>query len=87
MRVRWTVPAATDLETIRNYLQDNFPDRMQSTLRKVYQSVQLLKTFPERGRKGRRSGTRELVLSPLPYIVAYQIANGAVEILNVWHDA
>jgi plasmid stabilization system protein ParE len=44
-------------------------------------------TMPSRGRIGRREGTRELALTPLPYIVAYRIRRDAVEILNIWHTA
>ncbi|MES1257859.1 MAG: type II toxin-antitoxin system RelE/ParE family toxin [Acidobacteriota bacterium] len=87
MRIRWTVPAADDLENIKRYLSENFPHLAQSTVRRIYESARSLKTFPSRGRNGRRSGTRELVLTPLPYIVAYRIKNETVEILNVWHNA
>jgi toxin ParE1/3/4 len=87
MRIRWTVPAADDLENIKRYLTENFPHLTQSTVLKIYESARSLKTMPSRGRNGRRSGTRELVLTPLPYIIAYRIKNETVEILNIWHDA
>jgi len=32
-----------------------------------------LVTFPHRRRPGKKQGTRELVLSSLPYIVVYQV--------------
>ncbi len=87
MRIRWTVPAADDLENIKQYLKENFPPLAQSTVSRIYESALSLKTFPSRGRNGRRTGTRELVLAPLPYIIACRIKNEAVEILNIWHDA
>src|ERR1700680_2381487 len=67
MRIRWTVPAADDLENIKNYLQQNYPQFAESTVRAIYQRIRLLKTSPNPGRPGHRSGTKELALTPLPY--------------------
>jgi toxin ParE1/3/4 len=72
MRVRWTVPAADDLESIKNYLQRNHPHFAEPTVRAIYQRIRSLKATPYRGRPGHRSGTRELPLTPLPYVVAAQ---------------
>jgi len=33
MRLRWTNPAADDLENIKNYLQQNYPDFAEPTMR------------------------------------------------------
>ena len=43
--------------------------------------------MPNRGRPGHRSGTRELLLSPLPYIVVYRVKDETVEILHIYHGA
>ena len=43
--------------------------------------------FPLRGRPGRVNGTRELVISPLPYIVVYRIRENFIEIAKVLHGA
>ena len=40
-----------------------------------------------RGRLGREEGTCELVLSRLPYIVAYRIKEQAIEVLHIFHGA
>jgi len=55
MRLRWTVPAADDLENIKHYLQWNYPDFAEPTVRTIYQRVRLLKTSPNAGRPGYRS--------------------------------
>jgi toxin ParE1/3/4 len=39
------------------------------------------------GRPGRVISTRELVVSGTPYIVAYRVREGVVEILAVIHGA
>jgi plasmid stabilization system protein ParE len=66
MRIRWTVPAADDLKSIKNYLERNYPHLAQSTVRTIYERIRSLKTANQRGRPGHRSGTRELTLTPLP---------------------
>ena len=87
MRIRWTVPAADDLTNINHYLQKHYRQFAESTVRAIYEHVRSLKTMPNRGRPGHRSDTRELVLSPLPYIVVYRVKGETVEILHVYHGA
>jgi toxin ParE1/3/4 len=87
MRIRWTVPAADDLQNIKDYLQKHHPHFAEPTVRAIYQRIRLLKTSPNSGRPGHRSGTRELPLPPLPYVVVYTIDADAVEILHIYHGA
>jgi len=44
---------------------------------------------PNQGRQGRVTGTRELALTPLPFIVVYRVREllDAIEIVNVIHGA
>jgi len=87
MRIRWTVPAADDLESIKNYLQRNHPHFAEPTVRTIYQRVRALKTAPNLGRPGHRSGTRELALTPLPYVVVYAVKAESVDVLHIYHGA
>jgi len=36
MRIRWTFPAANDLDGIKNYLQELFPHFAEPTVRTIY---------------------------------------------------
>jgi addiction module RelE/StbE family toxin len=87
MRVVWTRAALEGLETITDYvaqhnlaaalrLVDDIPERTNA----------LLADNPMIGRVGRVAGTRELVLSGTPYIVAYQVSD-QVDVLAVMHGA
>jgi toxin ParE1/3/4 len=87
MRIRWTPAAAADLEQIKHYLTEHMPELAESTVLRLYASIRSLKAMPKRGRTGRAIGTRELVLTPLPYIVVYRIKGDAVEILHLHHGA
>lgn len=87
MRIRWTVPAADDLEGIKRYLQEHYPQFAEPTVRTIYQRIRALTRSPHRGRPGHVSGTRELSLSPLPYLVVYAVTDQTVEILHIHHGA
>jgi toxin ParE1/3/4 len=43
--------------------------------------------FPQSGGAGRILGTRELVVSGLPYVVVYRVEDDTVEILRVAHTS
>jgi toxin ParE1/3/4 len=87
MRIRWTHAAGEDLQHIKEYLTEHSPQFAQSTVLELYETVLSLKTSTGRGRLGREEGTRELVLSRLPYIVAYRINEEGVEVLHIFHGA
>ena len=53
----------------------------------ITHSISRLVTFPEMGRRGRVPGTRELVITSQPYIVAYRIRGQTIDILAVLHGA
>ena len=87
MRLRWTLPAAEDLKDIKEYLAKHYPHFAEPTVRTIYQRIRSLKRSPNRGRPGHRSGTRELALTPLPYVVVYSVNAEAVQILHIYHGA
>jgi plasmid stabilization system protein ParE len=40
MRIRWTVPSADDLGSIKGYLQEHHPQFAEPTVRTIYQRIQ-----------------------------------------------
>jgi len=87
MQLRWTVSAADDLEDIAEYLFEESPQNPAQLIRKIYEAPSSLKNYPNLGRLGKKDGTRELVLAPLPYIVIYQVAGDTVFVLRILHGA
>jgi len=87
MQVRWTTAAARDLENIADYLFEKTPQNAARLIREICDAVFALNTYPNRGRPGKKSGTRELVLRSLPYIVVYQIAGDVLHIVRILHGA
>jgi addiction module RelE/StbE family toxin len=87
MQVRWTTPAAQDLEDIALYIQRDSDAAAQAVAKAPFDAANSLELLPSRGRVGRIPGTRELVVPGLPYIVLYEVADTAVQILHIYHGA
>lgn len=87
MLVRWSPEAYNDLARIVQHIREQNPTAALRVAKTIYKGVARLKTSPRRGRPGRVDGTRELVLSPLPFVVVYRVAKNAVEVARVLHGA
>ena len=86
MVLRWTEEAARDLERIAKYCFENTPDTAAELVLQLYKAPEALLIFPNRGRPG-KIGTRELVLTPLPYLIVYSVAGETVNIVRILHGA
>ncbi len=87
MQVKWLRTAAQNLDDETNYLAKENPKIAKAFFSYVVKSVNQLAKFPELGRPGRVSGTRELVIQRYPYIVPYRIKDKSVEVLRVFHTS
>jgi toxin ParE1/3/4 len=87
MRLRWTPTSADDLQNISDYLHQQHPQLAQPTVRRLYAEIRELSRFPSRGRPGREPGTRELVLTGLPYVIVFRSTDQVVEILRMHHGS
>ncbi len=63
----------------------NSSDKTIRTLTAIRDAVNRLGWHPSLGRAGRVEGTRELIISNAPYIVAYRVVEDQVRILAVIH--
>ena len=73
MRLRWTTTASDDFVHVVERIRTDNPEAEHRVARIIYEAIDLLRTFPNRGRVGRAKNTRELVFPPWPYIVVYEI--------------
>jgi toxin ParE1/3/4 len=87
MIVRWSPEAAADFAAIVEYIRKQNPSAADRVANKIYDGVASLASFPRQGRVGRTKGTRELVFSPLPYVVVYRVGEEAVEVARVLHGS
>ena len=87
MELRWTEEAVTDLEHIADYLFEKTPAHAPELVRVIYNAPAALLSFPYRGRMGKKQGTRELVLAPLPYLMVYRVSGEVIHIARILHGA
>ena len=87
MKIRWTRPALADLEAIGDFIARHNPSAAKRTVIELVTSVDALRDHPNRGRPGRLTGTRELVVAGTPYLVPYRVLGDDIEILAVFHGA
>lgn len=86
-RIRWSEAAADDLDAINGYLRQHHPSYRQPTVRRLYVAARALTKYPHRGRPGRKEGTREMFVLPLPYLIVYAVQTDFVHILRIIHTS
>ncbi len=87
MEVRWSTPAADDLERIFRRIEKDNPTAAREVVETIYNGCEALKDFPHRGRPRTHGRTARTCLFPLPYIAVYHVKEYAVEISRIYHGA
>lgn len=87
MKIRWTGLAVAHLESAHDFVAAERPAAAESMIDRILSAVEALERHAELGRPGRVSGTRELVVTGTPFIVAYRLRRDAIQILAVLHGA
>ena len=87
MRRRWSRRAEDDTARIVEHIAKENPRTAINVGDTIERSISQLKSFPEMGRRGRVPGTRELVISGLPFIAIYRARASIVQIARVLHGA
>ena len=85
MEVVWLEGAVADLTEIFAFIASRDPGAAQRVAATLRRTASRLDVHPNRGRKGRVAGTRELVVPRLPFVIAYRVGAGRVEIVRVVH--
>ncbi len=87
MNVSFTPQALEDLRSIHGYIADDDPNMADRIISRIRQAIDTLAAFPQLGRQGRVSGSRELVVSGLPYTIVYSRPTAdSIDILTVVHQ-
>lgn len=85
MKVRWTPEAENDRSAVVDYIAaDNL--WAATKMDELFQSAAGLVKFPQRGKPGKISGTRELIPHE-NYRLIYEIAEETVWVLALIHTA
>ena len=87
MRIRWKDAALADLQEMAEYIAAENPAAARRVLAELRNQARALADHPYLGRAGRVAGTRELVVTKYPYVIAYEVTERAVSILAVVHTS
>lgn len=87
MKVRWTRPASADLIRVQDYIAQDNPRAAYRVVQTIRERTEQLAEHPYSGRPGRVQGTRELIGSDTPYLVAYRVQDEWVDVLAVLHGS
>jgi len=87
MKLRWLSPALAELDRVFEYISQENPKAARHVFTRIRKSTEKLRRFPESGRAGHVPGTRELLVTGLPFLVVYRVAGDTVEILRVFHTS
>ena len=85
--VKWLKLALDDIQSIAEYISKDDPEIAQSVVMAIWDATENLSYFPGRAKAGRVPETKELILTSLPYFIAFRVRNKTVEILRVIHTS
>jgi addiction module RelE/StbE family toxin len=87
VKLEWSVFALADRNGIFDFIEADSPRSAIKVDSAIEAQAERLVDFPESGRPGRITGTREVVVAQLPYVIAYRVTSDQVRILRVLHGA
>jgi toxin ParE1/3/4 len=86
--IEWSEQAILQLDHAHDYIALSNSENVAARITlHIATSVQQLEMFPISGRPGRVTGTRELVISNTPFIVAYAVQKDRIVVVAVYHGA
>jgi toxin ParE1/3/4 len=85
MTVVWSRRALRHLVALRGYIERDSEASAALVAGRIVNAVDRLESHPELGRPGRIFGTRELVVPGTPFLIAYRVRGGRLELIAVLH--
>ena len=87
MRLRYTLPALTDLDSILTYIAAASPQGAQRVQKRIRDVIDLLLEHPEIGVRTDDPDIRRLTATPYPFLVFYEIGNQEIIVHAIRHAA
>jgi addiction module RelE/StbE family toxin len=86
MTLRVTPQARRHLNGIARYIRERNPAAARRVRAEIRRTLDLLSEFPHTGHKGAATGTREIVVPHLPYVIVHTVErNGDVYVIGIYH--
>jgi toxin ParE1/3/4 len=87
VKIGWSELAVEHLRSAYEYIAADNAPAAEGVLSRIFAAAEALERYPEMGRLGRIEGTRELVVSGTPFVIAYRSTGTKLEVLAVMHAA
>ena len=86
LEVRWTQIALEDLKSTHEYILKENRSAAFQVINKITLSIEQICGFPHIGKVGRATGTQELVVPNVPFVIVYRVRSNVVEVLAILHQ-
>jgi toxin ParE1/3/4 len=87
VKLIWSRFARSDRDRIFNYIEARSPNAAAAVDERIAIAARRLTAFPESGRPGRVTGTRELVVPRTPFVIVYSVTEDTAFVRRVLHGA
>jgi plasmid stabilization system protein ParE len=85
VKLRYTLPALADLNTILDYIAAHSPQGAQRVQARIQAITDLLLLHPLIGRRTSDPSIRRMTTTPYPYLIFYEITDSEIIIHAVRH--
>jgi toxin ParE1/3/4 len=87
VKVRYTLPAARQLDGVLGYIEARPPQGAQHVMDSLEAALGLLANHPSTGRLTGKRDMRRFVVHPYPYLIYYRATDAEIVIHGVRHAA
>jgi toxin ParE1/3/4 len=89
MKVRYTIDALFHIAAIHAYINERNPVAASRVVARIRAAAERLAEHPKIGHEGAAPGTREWVVTGLPYVVVHELneLSDEVIVLGIYHGA
>lgn len=87
LRIKWRRRALADLRRIDEWLSSIEGAHPSKVRERIGAAVASLERLGDIGRPSKVEGWRELSVRKAPYVIAYRVKGGSIEIVAVYHTA
>ena len=87
MKIRYTGPAARQLDAILAYIKARSPDGAANVLSRIDEALSIATEQPRIGQLTSRRGFRRIVINPYPYVVLYRATAEEIVVHSVRHGS
>ena len=87
MKLRYTLPALADLDSILTYISATSPQGAARVQKRIQDVISLLLVHPEIGLRTNDRDIRRLTTTPYPFLVFYEIGSQEIIIHAIRHGA